>query len=343
LDRGFDRFYGFLGAAHDYFDSTIGNDDHGKLEKGAYIYDQDRPVTKMKYITDQFTDEAVDFIRRSAQAGKPFFLYLPYNAPHGPTQPRPDTFTEFKRMPAKESARTRVRACEDSIDFNVGRILRELFLSRLDTNTIVIFSSDNGGNEYENRHGEIRTHEHNGGLRGCKFMTWDGGLRVPLIIRWPGRFPPNANYVKAVSLVDIYATVASAAGIEIPKSRPLDGVDLLPFVTGSNPGTPHEVLLACNSTDGKQWSVRKEDWKLVSDYAYRDPKDKSAAPMILGLYNMAEEIPQERQNLIDKHPEIAAELHRLRDEFVASCPPSLGKSPLPPKPPRKKSNPKSVK
>ena len=333
LDRGFDRFYGILGPAHDYFDPTVGSDEHGKLEKGSYVYDQDKPVTEMKYITDQLTDVAIDFIRASAGAGKPFFLYLPFNAPHGPSQPRPDIFEQFKRMPSKNPPRNRIRAVEDSIDANVGRLLRELFFSGLDSNTIVVFSSDNGGNEYETRDGEVRSHEHNGGLRGCKFTTWEGGFRVPLIIRWPGRFPANATYTQPVSLVDLYATVAAAAGIEIPKSRPLDSVDLLPFVTGSHPGTPHEVLFACNALDGKQWSVRKGDWKLVHDYAYQDPRDEKSAPMILGLYDMSADVPRERENLIDRYPEIAAELRKLHDEFVASCPPSLGRKTNPGKKP----------
>ena len=112
-------------------------------------------------------------------------------------------------------------------------------------------------------------------MRGCKFTTWEGGIRVPLIIRWPDHFPVNATYTKPVSLVDIYATVAAAAGIEVPKSRTLDSVNLLPFVTGRDPRTPHEVLYACNNIRGKQWSVRRGNWKLVSDYAYKDPKDKS--------------------------------------------------------------------
>lgn len=327
LDRGFERFYGTLGPAHDYFDPAVGTDEHGEMEKGSYVYDQDKPVTRMRYITDQLADVAIDFIRASAGAEKPFFLYLPFTAPHGPSQPRPDIHEEFKRMPARNPPRNGIRAVEDSIDANVGRVLRELFLSGLEGNTIVVFSSDNGGNEYETRDGEIRSHEHNGGLRGCKFTTWEGGFRVPLIIRWPGRFPANATYTQPVSLVDLYATVVAAAGLALPESRPLDSVDLLPFVTGRQTGRPHEVLFACNATHGKQWSIRKGDWKLVSDYAYTDPQDRASAPLLLGLYDLSADVPRERENLIEKHPEIAAELRRLRDAFVASCAPSIGRKP----------------
>jgi arylsulfatase A-like enzyme len=324
LDRGFDRFYGFLGAQHDYFNPSVGSGNWGADHEGVYVYDQDQPVTKMNYLTDQLTDAALEFIRGAESARKPFFLYLAYNAPHGPNQPRPDILAEFKRMPAKNPGRTLSRAMEDSLDTGVGRILRELFLSRLETNTIVIFASDNGGVEYESPTGEITTWTHNGGLRGTKFMTWDGGFRVPLIIRWPGQFPGDSTFVKSVDLVDIYATVAAAAGVTIPAERKLDSVNLLPFVTGQNSGTPHEIVYACNNRDGNQWSVRKGDWKLVNDYPNTSFfKDRKSIETILGLYNMAAPVPKERKNLIGQFPEIAAELRKLHDDFNASCPPSI--------------------
>jgi arylsulfatase A-like enzyme len=325
LERGFDRFYGFLGPAHDYFDPALGVEDHGPMVEGVYVYDQDKPVKEMKYITDQLTDEAIDFIERSSQKSQPFFLYLPYNAPHGPVQPPLDTWADFEKLPAKEPDRNRVRACEDNIDHNVGRLLKELSRLGLEDQTIVVFSSDNGGNEYETRDGEIRTHAHNGGLRGCKFSSWEGGFRVPLLIRWPGRFPADTTFTQPVSLVDIYATAAAAASIELPASPALDSVDLLPYVTGAKSGAPHDVLHASNNTVGADWSVRRGDWKLVSELAFRDPQDRESVPRILGLYHMAAEVPQERENLIDKHPEIAAELRRIHDEYVASCPPSLAR------------------
>ena len=325
LDRGFDRFYGFLGAAHDYFKPSVGTDTDGKIHEGGYVYDQDQPVKEMKHLTDQLTEEGIAFMRASAQARRPFFLYLPYSAPHGPLQPRPDTLAEFQRIPAKENGRTLTRALIDGMDAGIGRILRELFLTRLETNTLVIFASDNGGNEYESADGTIRSLGHNGGLRGTKFTTWEGGIRVPLIIRWPGRMPKNAAFTKAVNLVDVYATVAAAAGVEIPQSQRLDSVDLRPFVAGEKLETPHEVLFACNNKDSKQWSVRKGAWKLVNDYPdatffWTQPRPET----VTGLYSMAESIPKERRDLAAEHPEIAAELNRLYADFIKSCPPNLG-------------------
>jgi len=324
LDRGFDRFYGFLGAAHDYFKPSVGTDTEGDVHEGGFVYDQEKPVTKMKHLTDQLTDEAIEFIRSSAQAREPFFLYLPYSAPHGPLQPRQDLVEEFQRIPTKEPGRTLTRALIDGMDAGIGRLLRELFLTRLETNTLVIFASDNGGNEYESPDGAIRSVGHNGGLRGTKFMTWDGGIRVPLIVRWPGHLPSGDAYAKPVSLVDIFATVAAAAGIKAPATQPLDGVNLLPFVTGENPGTPHQVLFACNGRNSKQWSVREGDWKLVSDYP--DTSFFQARPRpetLVGLYHMTESVPKERKNQIAEHPEIAAGLRKTYDDFMASCPPSI--------------------
>jgi arylsulfatase A-like enzyme len=288
------------------------------------VYDQDQPVTEMKYLTDQLTDEALEFVRQSAQARKPFFLFLSYSAPHGPLQPRPDTLEEYERMPANEQGRTLTRALIDGLDSNVGRVLRELFLSRLETNTIVIFASDNGGNEYESPEGAIRSVGHNGGLRGTKFTTWEGGIRVPLIIRWPGRLPANLNFTKPVHLVDLYPTAAAAAGIEIPTTQPLDGVNLLPYITGENPGTPHDLIYACNGRNSPQWSIRKGDWKLVKDYP--DTSFFRARPRpetTLGLYDLGSPIPKERENLLTGKPDIAEELRALYDGFMASCPPGL--------------------
>lgn len=324
LDRGFDRFYGFLGAAHDYFKPSVGTDTEGDVHEGSFVYDQDKPVTSMKHLTDQLTDKALEFIQSSERSRKPFFIYLAYNAPHGPMQPRADTLEEFKRMPAKEPGRTLARALEDGIDTNVARILRELLLSRLETNTIVVFASDNGGNEYETTAG-IRTVEHNGGLRGCKFMTWEGGVRVPLIIRWPGKLPQGSTFSKPVNLVDLYATIAAAAGTSLPAERQLDGIDLLPFVTGRNPNTPHDITYACNNRDGAQWSVRKGDWKLVNDYPDTTFFDVRPVPAtIQGLFNVAES-QRERRNQIGEFPEIADSLRKLHEDFRASCPPSIAK------------------
>jgi arylsulfatase A-like enzyme len=323
LERGFDRFFGFLGASHDYFKPSFGTDTDGASYEGAFVYDQDRPVTKMGHLTDELTDQAIRFIQTARQSEKPFFLYLPYNAPHGPLQPRVDLLDEQQRRPANEPSRTLTRALIDGLDQGVGRLLRELFLSGLDDNTMIVFASDNGGNEYETVSGEIRSVGHNGGLRGTKFTTWEGGIRVPLIIKWPGHFPAGKTYTDIVNLVDLYATIASAASAKIDPNQELDGVDLSPFVTGQSAGSPHDVVLSRNGRRDSQWAVRKGDWKLVNDYPYKDPRDKQSRKQIVGLYDLRAEVPNERDNLIHQFPDVVKELRQLHESFTATCPPPL--------------------
>jgi len=318
LDRGFERFFGFYGAAHDYFRPDIGP---GKEPGGDsdFVYDQERPVESMRHLTDELTDRAIDFIRGSHAAGRPFFVYLPYSAAHGPLQPRPDLLAALQAKPGvRHRGRTLARALIDGLDEGVGRILRELYLTNLDDNTIVVFTSDNGGNEYETPEG-IRTVTHNGGLRGCKFTTWEGGIRVPLIVRWPGRLQKGSVYDQPVNLVDLMPTLAAAARIPHGPVKPLDGVDLLPYLAGTKTGRPHELIHACLGPDRTQWSVRKGDWKLVSDVPFHA---KPYPPLILGLYDLAAD-PGERTNLAARYPERVAELRREHEAFMAACPPSI--------------------
>jgi arylsulfatase A-like enzyme len=313
LDRGFDRFYGFLGASHDYFKPSVGTDTDGGMYEGSWIWDQDKKVEKIKYLTDQFTEEAIKFIDQAQQKKQPFFLYLPYNAPHGPEQAPAQAIQEFSRYPqVKNQPRTVVRAMIDSMDRNIGRLQRELFLRGLDRNTIIVFASDNGGNEYEEPKG-TRTVEHNGGLRGRKFTLWEGGLRVPMIIRWPEVIAKGVVYDKPVLLLDVYATLASAAGAVVPSDRTMDSVDLLPFLNTETDSTPHEFIHAC--MDGKnRWSVRQGDWKFVNDWDSIFIHGVQPTKWEEGLFNLASD-PEERNNLIHEQPGRAEQLRGLHREL----------------------------
>jgi arylsulfatase A-like enzyme len=324
LERGFDRFYGFLGAAHDYLKPEIGTDTDGALGPGAYVYRQETPVVSMKYLTEQMGDEAIDFIRSSHENGKPFCLYLPFSAPHGPAQPEAAVEREFSRFPRVRNAeRTKVRAMIDSMDRNVGRIMRELFLLGLDHNTLVVFASDNGGNEYERPEG-TRTVEHNGGLRGRKFTMWEGGIRVPLILRWKGTLPEGGVFGGTCHLLDIFATLGAAANVSMGAGHEVDSRDLLPFAKGHTAGDPHEFIHATLLPDQDRWSVRKGRWKLIHEVdSLMAPGAGTNKPVAeRGLFNL-ETDPGERQNLIGSEPEIAAELAAAHARFVSECPPSI--------------------
>lgn len=320
LDRGFDRFYGFLGAAHDYFKSSVGTDTDGAMYEGSWIWDQDQRVDKIKYLTDQLTDEALRFVGQAHQKKQPFFLYLPYNAPHGPEQATAEAVKEFGKYPqVRNPARTIVRAMIDALDRNIGRLQRELFLLGLERNTIVVFASDNGGNEYEEATG-IRTVEHNGGLRGRKFTLWEGGLRVPLIIRWPELLGKGVVYDKPVLLLDVYATLAEAAGVTVPLDRPLDSVNLLPFVCHASEQAPHPFIYSF-MPDKDTWCIRQGNWKLMNDWDSLFVPGVAPTRRVTGLFNLAED-PGERTNRLHECPVKADELRAihtgLREKFLPS-------------------------
>ncbi len=324
LERGFDRFYGFLGAAHDYMRPEIGTDTDGALGPGAHVYRQETPVGSMKYLTEQIGDEAIDFIRSSHKAATPFCLYLPFSAPHGPAQAEGAVEREFSRFPGVGNPeRTKVRAMLDSLDRNVGRIMRELFLLGLDHNTLVVFASDNGGNEYERPEG-IRTVEHNGGLRGRKFTLWEGGIRVPLILRWKGTLPEGGIFGGTCHLLDIFATLGASAKASVPADTGVESRDLLPFAKGHAAGDPHEFIHATLLPDQDRWSVRKGPWKLVQEVDSLMAADagKNRPLAVRGLFNL-EKDPGERQNQLGSEPEIAAELAAAHARFAMECPPSI--------------------
>jgi arylsulfatase A-like enzyme len=334
LDRGFERFYGFLGASHDYFKPAWGTDTDGEMYDGSWVWDQDRKVEKFSYLTDQFTDEALRFIDQSQQKKQPFFLYLPYSAPHGPEQAPAEAIEEFSRYPhVKNRPRTVVRAMIDALDQNIGRLQRELFLRGLDSNTIIVFASDNGGNEYEEPAG-LRSVEHNGGLRGRKFTLWEGGVRVPMIIRWPDTIAKGLTYEKPVLLLDLYATLASAAGATVPADRTMDCVDLLPFLTTQSDRSPHDFILSFMD-ENDWWSIREGDWKLVNESDSLFTRNAARPPREMGLFNLATD-PMERNNLIAKHPERAEKLRGIHAERTRDFIPSLSSREAKKKSPTKK-------
>jgi arylsulfatase A-like enzyme len=327
LDRGFERFYGFLGASHDFFKPDIGTDTDGAMYQGSWVWDQDKKVESIKYMTTQLTDVAIDFIDSAQKQNKPFFLYLAYNAPHGPHQAEEQAIQELGRYPhVKNKSRTVVRAMIDSLDQNVGRIQRELFLRGIADDTIIIFASDNGGDEYEQADGLLTVH-HNGGLRGRKFTLYEGGIRVPMIVRWTSVLPEGKVYDKPALLLDAYRTIANAAGAAVPRGQTLDSVDVVPFLTAKGDANrvaadaPHPMIYSM-MPGNDVWAIRRDDWKLIQDFDSTFVPSGPRGPTILGLYNLAND-PWERNNLLESNPEKAKELRAAIDAFRAECAPSL--------------------
>ena len=241
LQRGFDEFYGFLGGAHPYLPQPN--------RKKTGIYRGNEEVESYNFLTEDFGREAVSFIERHKE--KPFFLYLPFNAVHAPMQVPEKYIDRFKKI--KDKKRRTFAGMLSALDDAVGEILKKIRETKLEEKTLIFLISDNGGPTRS-------TSSRNNPLRGFKGQMYEGGIRIPYMMQWKGHLPADEVYHKPVISLDACPTILAAAGSPIPPDAKLDGVNLLPYLTGKNAGSPHEELFW---RMGKQGAVRKGDWKLV--------------------------------------------------------------------------------
>jgi arylsulfatase A-like enzyme len=246
------------------------------------------------HVTDYYTDQAVEVIE--ANRNRPFFLYLAHWAIHTPLQ---STREDYDAYPRIESHTERTYAgMIRGLDRSVGRVMAALREHGLDENTLVIFTSDNGGAGY------LGLPDVNSPYRGWKITFFEGGVRVPFMMRWPARVPSGQTVESAVHHFDIYATAAAAAGAEVPTDRKMDGVDLLPYVRGEADGVPHETLFW---TQDHYRVVRHRGWKLQRS----GPNDE-----FVWLFDL-ENDPTEQRNLAGERPEKVAELDAILAAHLA--------------------------
>ncbi len=224
LERGFGEFFGFLGGANPYLPQ-------GRSGVVPRILRGREDAREEGYLTDAFAREAVSFVDRHKDG--PFFLYLAFNAPHGPLQASVTYLKRFESI--KDEKRRTYAAMVSALDDAVGAVMAKLHAAGLDERTLVVFLSDNGGPTDVNG-------SSNAPLRGVKGETREGGIRVPFLLRWPGRLPAGAIYDRPVIQLDLHPTALAAAGAPVPADATPDGVDLLPYLTGSKSGDPHELL-----------------------------------------------------------------------------------------------------
>lgn len=284
-ERGFDYHYGFLSGAHTY---TPGKRDTDPILRNG------QPVQPTKYLTDEFADEAVGFVERSKD--KPFFLYFAFNAVHSPL----DENKYAERFPTLTGKRKTYAGMLSALDDAIGSVMTKVRELGQEENTLVMFYSDNGGPTAE-------TSSRNDPLRGFKGQMYEGGIRVPFVMQWRGTIPAGQTYREMVSGFDYHATALAAAGIEVPKDKPLDGVNLVPFVTGKQSGRPHEQLFW---RAGQQHAARVNDWKLVST--------RTEPPM---LFNLRDDIAEQR-DLAQTHPETLKELQAAFAEWAKGTQPA---------------------
>ncbi|WP_445738275.1 sulfatase-like hydrolase/transferase [Mariniflexile sp.] len=294
LKRGFDDFYGFLSGGHQYFPKnwTLANEYEVKEQYDAYktkLLRNNERVEENEYLTDALSRETVNYIEKYKD--EPIFMYLAYNAPHGPLQATEKYLNRFPYI--KDEKRKTYAAMVSALDDGVGSVLDKLEELGLTENTIICFLSDNGGPEKVNA-------SDNGILRGGKGDVFEGGIHVPFAMKWPREIPAGVVYNAPIISLDIFATAVANTSTPIPTKNAIDGVDLIPYITGKSKNNPHNYFF---------W--RKFD---TNDYAARNDvgnkivvqKEKNM------LFDLRNDI-SEKNNLIDKNPETFKQVQNAYD------------------------------
>ncbi|UZD21415.1 sulfatase-like hydrolase/transferase [Algoriphagus halophytocola] len=254
--RGFDEFYGFLSGGHKYFpkDFVLADIEQSKSQYDAYntkLLRNTERVEESEYLTDALSREAVDFVERHQK--EPFLMYLAYNAPHAPMEATEEYLNRFLHI--KDLKRRTYAAMVSAVDDGVGELLDKLEELDIDENTLVFFLSDNGGPTSHNA-------SDNSPLRGFKGDFFEGGVRVPFAVQWKGVIPAGATYDYPVSSLDIFSTAVALAKVT-PKNE-LDGVNLIPYLTGEDKGVPHQELYWRNYNANK-FAIRTLDSKQIME------------------------------------------------------------------------------
>jgi len=299
----------FSTPAHHGFEVNIGANEHGN--PGNYFFPYKGqwsiPTTKHKarwqvlpggepgeYLTDRLTDEAISFVRQNQD--KPFFLYFSHYAVHTPFQAKKEMIKKYEAIPKeKRQGKPVYAAMVESVDESVGRIMATLRELKVEKDTLVIFTSDNGGFAGATKHAP---------LRGNKGAYYEGGIRVPLIIRWPGVTEAGQESKVPVTSSDLYPTCLTAAGLPLHPAQHRDGLDLRPVLEGAKSLDRNALFWHYPHYNGHPSSVpscvmRKGDWKLIETF---DPKG-------VELYHLGRDL-SETTNLAQKEPSKLAEMRK---------------------------------
>ena len=284
LKRGFDEFFGFLTGGHRYFPNEWDLEDETKVKSqfDAYrtkLLRNNKRIEEKEYLTDALSRETVDFIDRNANV--PFFIYLAYNAPHGPLQANKEYLKRYDHI--KEINRKTYAAMVSAVDDGVGDIISKLKAKGIYENTIIYFLSDNGG--------RLRGDSDNGQLRGKKGDLLEGGIRVPFLMQWPNEIEGGQVFDKPVISLDIFATLKAITSPSVKSKNELHGVSLIPFIKGDNKKDPHDYLFWRNNLMQNDPNLRVLGSAVRSgDYKFINNKEIDA------LYNLRKEV-SEKSNL----------------------------------------------
>lgn len=288
LDRGFDRFRGFLGDMMDDYYTHLRHGENYMRVDGATI-------TAEGHATDLFTEWACDELGARAEGDAPFLMYLAFNAPHTPVQPPADWLEKIEaRMPDAKPERQRLVALIEHLDSAIGKVLKTLEQQGLADSTVVIFTSDNGG--------QLDAGAFNGNLRDGKQSMYEGGLRVPCAIHWPGLTRSGSRTQVPAMTTDLFATICEGAGQD--RGDDLDGRSLMPLLQGQSMEELEEREMYFVRREGGDryagqaiYALIRGDWKLVQNSPF-GPRE---------LFNLRED-PTEQNDLAQKNPQMVREL-----------------------------------
>jgi arylsulfatase A-like enzyme len=301
-NRGFEEFFGFRGGAHPYTPGTKG---HRAIFRGT------KEVEESEYLTDVFAREALAYLDRHAK--EPFFLYLAFNAVHGPMHPSAKHQKLFEGI--KDEKRRTYATMLAALDDAIGQVLSKLKSLGIADDTLIAFVSDNGGPEAVNA-------SDNGPFNGGKATTWEGGVRVPYLVQWTnGKLPAGTTYDHPIIQLDLAPTALAAAGAVVKSDAKLDGVNLLPHLRGETKEAPHQALYW---RFGGQMAIRAGDWKLTkaatgggrAGGGGAASRREKATVEGAKLFNLKDDIG-EQTDLAAKRPDKAKELAGLWQKWNA--------------------------
>ena len=293
--KGFDLFYGWL---EDLMDDYMIKRRHSK----NFMRLNNEIIDPPGHATDLFTEWAVDYISEQAKDEQPFFLYLAYNAPHFPVQPPKEWSDRVRqRNPGLPEKRSNLIAFIEHLDNGIGKVITSLKESGQYENTIILFTSDNGGH--------LPDLANNGPLRDGKQSMYEGGLRVPTLVSWPGQIAAGSSTNQLNLSMDIYPTVIQLAGVEI--NHTVEGRSFLNTLLGNTEAEEERVVYFTRREGGLTYggkayhALRKGDWKLLQNSPYQ--------PM--ELYNLKTD-PKEENDLIKSEPEIYKEMNSILMQHI---------------------------
>jgi arylsulfatase A-like enzyme len=293
-ERGFDHFHGFLGdMMDDYY--------HHSRHDNNYMRLNGKEIDPKGHATDLFTQWSIDYIQQRAKTDRPFFLYLAYNAPHTPIQPPAEWLERVKkREPGISDKRAKLVALIEHLDDGIGKVIAALKECGISDNTLVIFTSDNGG--------QLNVGANNGPLRAGKQDMYEGGIREPMCAVWPGKIQPGSRSNRVAMTMDLYPTICEAAGAKV--SHAIDGRSILPTLLGRSQPDEDRFLFWVRREGGHYggrayYAARYGDFKLVQNNPY-EPME---------LYNLKDD-PKEQKPLVRRHKMSQRLFKALRNHII---------------------------